>query len=321
MRIRQWRRGLAGAALLACSWGIAAIGAEHEASGPKAASNAIPFQPFEEAALGGAGFVQVPQRQPNDPCSQADVVASPSRPYWDGGAATTQCGILESDFGWLGQPMGGGLRQQMLVSSVRYGLTPRMDLRWGLIDHISQSGGGYAPLAGAGDQSIAVTYRFFEQARWMPAMAFSYGIKIPFANPAKGFGSGFIDHQLVLIASRDVGRIHLDFDIVGTLTGEAAGHDGAPQFGLALTRQMSTKLACILESYGGPQPGTADRYGAALTGASYSLRPWLVLDGAYVKAYTAGSPRQQLLLGFTYSMRPGFGSIPAGSRLARLFGR
>jgi hypothetical protein len=84
---------------------------------------------------------------------------------------------------------------------------------------------------------------------------------------------------------------------------------------------MTGKLAWILEGYGGPQPGTADRYGAVLTGVSYSLRHWLVLDGAFVKTYTAGSPRQQMLFGFTYAMRPGFGSLPVGSRFAHLLGR
>src|ERR1017187_2613218 len=114
------------------------------------------------------------------------------------------------------------------------------------------------------------------------------------ANPAKGFGSGFADHQFLFIASRDLGRIHLDFNAVGSLTGEASGHDGAVQLGLAATRAMTSRLSLILESYGGPQPCTSDRFGAAMIGATFSLRPWLVVDGAYVRTYTAGSPRQQI---------------------------
>jgi hypothetical protein len=321
MRTRQWTKAWVSAAVFACTWGLAAAGAATEKEGLSEAKEALAVQPVEPAALGGAGFVQVPPQRKFDPCTQGDVVSSPSRPNWDAGAATTQCGILESDFGWLGQPMGSGIQQRLLMSSVRYGLTPKLDLRWGLINHVSQSGRGSPPLVGVGDQCAEVTYRFVEQSRRMPAMALSYGIKIPVANPAKGFGTGFADYQFVFIASHDLGRNHLDFNTVGTLTGGASGHDGAAQFGLALTRQITGKLSWILESYGGPQPGTADRYGAALSGVSFTLRPWLVLDGAYVKTYTAGAPRQQILFGLTYAMRPAFGTLPRGARVARLLGR
>jgi hypothetical protein len=57
------------------------------------------------------------------------------------------------------------------------------------------------------------------------------------------------------------------------------------------------------------------------SGVSYSLKPWLVLDGAYTKTYTAGSPRQQILFGITGSVRPGFRTLPKESKIGRLLGR
>jgi hypothetical protein len=179
------------------------------------------------------------------------------------------------DGGWLQQTMGAGVKQTMLMSSMRYGLTPKLDLRWGVTNHVTQSGGGTAPLAGTGDQWLMARYRFLEQRPRVPALAFLYGYKVPTANPAKGFGSGFADHQFVFIASRDFGRNHFDFNTVGTVVGGAKGQDGSAQFGLALTRTVTSKLAWVLESYGGPQPGTPDRFGAGFTGASYILRPTL----------------------------------------------
>jgi hypothetical protein len=98
-------------------------------------------------------------------------------------------------------------------------------------------------------------------------------------------------------------------------------HDGAAQFGLAVTRPLSKKLSGILESYGGPQPGSPDRFGAVFAGAVYTLRPQLVLDAAYARTYTAGSPRQQVLVGVTFASRPGFAPLSHGSALARLLGR
>jgi hypothetical protein len=260
-----------------------------------------------------------------DPCASQgghrEVVASPTRPTWDYPALTTQCGIVETDYGWLDQPMGASVSQRILISSVRYGLTPRLDLRWGLTNHISQSGGDSRTLEGVGDQWLSVRYRFHEQGRAMPAFAFLYGAKIPVANPGKGFGSGFVDHQLLFIASRDLGKYHLDFNIDGTVVGKQHGHDGAAQFGLALTQPLTKKLSAILENYGGPQPGISDRFGAVLMGASCTLHPQLVIDGGYTRAYTAGSPRQQVLVGITYAKRSGIAPLPRGSATVRLLGR
>ena len=256
-----------------------------------------------------------------DSCLTQEVTANPTRPNWDTSASSTQCGILESDYGFQVQPMGGGVHQSMLVTSLRYGITSKLDLRWGLTNHISQSGGGMPSLEGVGDYWLGVRYRFQEQGRFTPAMAFLYNIKIPMANPAKGFGSGFVDHQPVFIASRDLGHYHLDFNAVGTVVGEKQGHDGAAQFGLAVTHPVNEKLSVILESYGGPQPETSNRFGAGFAGATYTLRPTLVIDGAYSKTYTAGSPRQQVLFGVTYARRAGFGPMARNLALSRLLGR
>jgi hypothetical protein len=267
------------------------------------------------------GIVQAAPPSIADPCALAEVTANPTRPNWDNSASTTQCGVIETDHGWMEQPMGRGVRQQMLMTSMRYGLTPRLDLRWGLTSYMTQSGGGTASLAGTGDQWLSGRYRFHEQGRTMPALALIYGAKIPVANPAKGFGSGFTDHQFVLIASRDLGKIHLDFNTVGTVVGEAHGHDGSAQFGLALTRPLTKKFSWILESYGGPQPGTPDRFGAVFTGGTYVLRPRLVFDGAYARTYTAGSPREQVMFGCTYALRQRFAPLPRSWPAARFLGR
>jgi hypothetical protein len=256
-----------------------------------------------------------------DPCFGADVAANPTRPAWDYAASTTQCGILETDYGFLSQPLGGGVSQQMLVTSMRYGLTRKLDLRWGLANHIWEDGGSDKTLQGVGDQWLGARFRFHEQGKYLPAMAFLYSGKIPLANPEKGLGSGFMDHQFVFIASRDIGKNHLDFNVVGTMIGEAGGHDGATQFGLALTRPLTSRLSGILESYSGAQPGTLNRFGAGFVGATYAFRPQFVLDGAFSRTYTAGSPRQQVLIGVTYARRSGFTPILRNSAFGRLLSR
>lgn len=256
-----------------------------------------------------------------DPCLSDEIVAQPSRPNWSGGATTTQCNVLEIDSGWLLTPMGHGVRQTFLPASVRYGLTPRMDLRWGMPGPIEQSGGGTSTQRGVSDQTFSVTYRFLDQRQRMPALALSYGIKDPHANPAKGFGTGRFDHQLAFIANRDLRRAHFDFNAVGTMAGAPHGRDGAAQFGMVLSFALTKSLSWLLESEGGPQPGTSDRYGAALTGASWAIHPWLVVDAAYTRAYTAGTPRSQITVGITCASRLRGTPLSRSARLARWLGR
>lgn len=75
-----------------------------------------------------------------------------------------------------------------------------------------------------------------------------------------------------------------------------------------------------IEAFGGSQPGTRDRYGAILLGASWGLRPSLALNGSIIRSYTAGCPRALYMLGFIYTVRPGF-APPRESALSRLLGR
>ena len=69
-----------------------------------------------------------------------------------------------------------------------------------------------------------------------------------------------------------------------------------------------------VEVFGGSQAGTDDRLGAVLLGGSWGIRPWLAMNGGTVRTYTAGSPRQQVMAGFIYTVLPGL-------RVARLRGR
>ena len=255
-----------------------------------------------------------------NPCTSPEIQPNSASPTWDTPAETTPCGALETDNLVIAQPLGDGIHQEMIVSTAKYGLTPHLEIRWGLPGHLMQSGGGTRRLNGTTDQWLGVCYRFRDQGRWMPDLALDYAIKIPTANPAKGFGTGYVDHNLTFIASRDLGQTHIDFNAVGTIAGGSRGEDGSPQFGMALTRPVNSRLLWTLEAYGGPQPGTSDRYGAVLAGGAWNLRPWFTLNSAYVQVYTAGSPRRQYLFGVIYTMRPAF-APPGSSRLGRFLRR
>lgn len=277
--------------------------------------------PATAAATDGAEAAELASPELQDPCLTTAIAATPSRPNWTAGAATTQCNVLEFDSGWLWMPVGQGGSQTLFPASVRYGLTPRMDLRWGLPGLILQNGAERQRIRGVTDQSFSVTYRFLEQRRRAPALAFGYGIKEPRANPAKGFGTGFVDHQMVFIVSRDLGRAHLDFNAVGTIAGGYGGKDGAVQAGLVASFPWTKTVTLLIEGEGGSQPGTEDRFGVALSGISFAIRPWLVADVAYTHTLMDGSPRAQMTAGITYAARSGLAPLSHNFRLARWLGR
>ena len=175
MKTKRWRVILAALAITSSAApGLAA------ADGPNAGGVTAAAIPAAVTSL------QKQQRSPGDACALTEIAANPPRPAWDYGASTTQCGVAEADSGWMKQAMGSGVRQQLFASSLRYGLTPKLDLRWGSKNHIAQSGGGMASLEGIRDQWANVRYRFLEQGHWTPATGLLYGIKIPTANPGGG---------------------------------------------------------------------------------------------------------------------------------------
>ena len=247
-----------------------------------------------------------PQSLPHpDPCADAEIQANSMSPTWNIQAATVQCGALETDNLAILQPMGGGVTQWTLATTAKYGLSPRLQLRWGMPGRISQHAAGTRPVTGTTDQAIGLLVHFRDQRAWLPALAIDYGIKIPTANPSKAFGSGFVDHVWTAVASRDRGPYHVDFNVAATLAGAPHRHDPALQSGLGLSRTFPHSLMGTVEVFGGSQAGIDDRLGAVLVGGSWGIRPWLALNGATIRSYTAGSPRQQVMAGFIYTMLPG----------------
>lgn len=255
-----------------------------------------------------------------DPCATPEIQPNSMSPTWNRQAGTVQCGALETDNLTILQPMGKRVSQWIVGATAKYGMTPRLELRWALPGRMYEGGNGSSSLAGTTDQWLGTLFRFHDQQRWIPDLALDYAFKIPTGNPAKGFGSGYGDHVLTFIASRDLGPNHIDFNAVGTLAGGPAGHEGAAQFGVGFSRTLAHHIMTTIEAFGGPQPATHDRYGAAFLGASWGLRPWVSFNGGCVRSYTAGSPRGQYMFGFIYTVRPGF-TPPRESRFSHILGR
>jgi hypothetical protein len=242
-------------------------------------------------------------------CIDAEVSAKPTRPNLAYSTDTTQCGVVEADYGWSAQWPGDGSRQNSLSSSVRFGITRSLDVRWGGDNFVSVNGGASAA-QGTGDNWLGARYRFREQTAHAPTLALSYTVKVPTASPAKGFGSGYADHGVTLLASKDIQKYHFDFNLVSTWLGSQNGFENSTVGVLACWRPLTKRLSIVGESHGGSQAGLSP-YASILVGAAYSVNSRFVLDTAFENAVTSGAPQKRFLLGATYAIGNAY------SRMAR----
>ena len=254
----------------------------------------------------GLGWVSVAAGQTSPPkswraaCAAEQVETRATRPNFSSATDTTLCGVVEADYGWARQWPGAGIHQNFLSSALRFGIAPRMDFRWGSDNHISQRAGGVT-LQGSGDNWLGVRYRFFDQKKNFPALGFSYTIKVPTANPAKGAGSGLVDHALALLVSKDFGKYHCDFNAVGSLTGDQGGLAKSTVLALAVFHPVVRRLTALAEVRGGSQPN-GSRFASGLGGLSYAVNRRFVLDTSFEPGLTSNTLRSRLQVGVTYAL-------------------
>lgn len=242
-------------------------------------------------------IVLTTQPVPEESCASGPVSAKPTRPNFSYSTETTQCGVVEVDYGWTRQWPGAGEHQDFFSSGFRVGITPALDFRWGADNYISDTTGGTS-VSGTGDNWLGARYRFHDQSALTPALGLVYSVKVPTASALKGLGSGYVDHAFTLIASKDFGKYHFDFNAVSTLADAPAGFGNGTVFSLACSRPLTRRLTVVGESYGGSQPD-GGRHASVLVGTAYSVSPKLVLDSAIESGVAGSAPRKRLLLGAT----------------------
>jgi hypothetical protein len=235
-----------------------------------------------------------------DLCKSSEILSAPNRPNLASSADVTECGLLEFEQGWTGVNGSYGERDDFLNSTLRYGLGHNLDVRWGtdLLAHDSVEHG-----SGVADSAVAVRYRFFKQGRGIPAMALQYGTKLPSAG--HGLGTGFTDHNLGFLASKDVGPVHLDYNLLHAWLGGAQGYAPYTSMVMALSSTVHGGLGAILEFSGDVQPIGCPIATFALT---YKVNRRLTMDAGVNLALQPGELRNRLLLGFTYAVWKHVGS-------------
>ncbi len=256
------------------------------------------------AAARGQDAGEAPSAGTNssEACSAA-VISVPSRPTVTSATDTTQCGVVELEYGLERQWPGGGANRDDLTGGLRFGITPSLDFHWSSSDFVHLMN-GTGNRTGFGDTWLGLRYRFAAQTKRRPSLGFYYAAKIPSASPALG-GSGEVDQTLTFLASKDVRRLHFDLNVIELLAGRptSAGLDHNTGFALATWIPATRRLSVVFEPYGYTELNTSAPGFASITlGGNYRVQPRLYLDSGLDVGASAGAPRKRVFVGVTYAV-------------------
>jgi hypothetical protein len=216
----------------------------------------------------------------------------PNRPTVSTTAQPVQPGVLETEWG-----VDAATTHQDINGLLKFGVSKNFELRLASIPMIADFGGH-----GFGDSALGFKYRFAQDFGYQPSLAFLYMLKAPTAED--GLGSGQIDHSFALLASKDLGKHHLDFNFIANLLGRRqGGFDRAYLNALAWSHPVHGKwgVTAELSGFSSPNPRTP---GSAqyIASAVYTVRPRLVLDVGLIGRITGNIPDAMFIAGFTYSI-------------------
>lgn len=247
---------------------------------------------------------QEPSGTSENSCTSSSVISVPSRPTVTSATDTTQCGVVELEYGLERQWPGEGGNRDDLSGGLRFGLTPRLDFHWSSSDfvHIMDGAGDRT---GFGDTWLGLRYRFLGQIKHRPSLGLFYAAKVPSANRLLGLGSGQVDHSLSFLASKDLHRLHFDFNLIELLAGRptASGFDHDTGFALATWLPVTHRLSVVVEPYGySSLYPSSPAFASATAGFNYKVQPRLYLDSGLDVGVTSGAPRKRVFVGITYAV-------------------
>jgi hypothetical protein len=237
-------------------------------------------------------------------CYADSIVANANRPTVANPADITQYGVLEIEYGWDRSWPAAKMHTTTLGGLLKFGLLCDVELRWNTVSFISQAD-HQVTHQGFGDNWLGPQIRIRRQTKLVPTLAFGYAVKIPSADSDNGLGSGRVDHSLTFLASKDISRVHFDFNATQFWIGRqnARGFDLNNQFNLAYSFVIHKPLQFTGEFYGDTELNReSPRFVSSLWALTYTVKPRLVIDGGFEAGFTSGGPRRRAFAGVTYSI-------------------
>jgi len=235
-------------------------------------------------------------------CYADAIAANPNRPTVANPADITQYGVLELEYGWDRVWPLKGVTQTSANGLLKFAVLCDVELRWNTTSFLSQTDASGTHRT-FGDNWLGPQIRFYKQTRRVPSMAFGYAVKIPSAGTEDGLGSGSVDHSFTFLASKDVAKIHFDFNASQFWIGGGTGFNRNQQYNLAFSRAIRGPLQFTGEFYGDTRLNSSTPgFVSSLWALTYTATPRLVIDGGLEAGLSSGGPHRHVFLGATWAI-------------------
>lgn len=225
---------------------------------------------------------------------------NPNRPTFATPARTTQEGVLELEAGLQRSLFRDGSRSDFEPFLLKLGQHPRFEWRLGWNGYLTQTAPDGSHAQGFSDPSLGFQWHPLDQ----DALGFDGALgcfhKFATADASRGLGTGRADDTLVLLASKDLGPIHVDVNLLRGWIGQPeGGRAGQTSATLSASWQVAGPWGMGAELYTvGPTPAAA-RDSAFLAYASWQPVSRVVFDAGFDHGLSSGAPRWNLFCGVT----------------------
>jgi hypothetical protein len=229
--------------------------------------------------------------------------AQPERPTVATHAGTVAPGWVELETGVERDHLDGA-HTFFTPTVLKLGIVPRVQLEIGSsFQHLS---GAIPDYSGIGDASAALKWRALEHAPVLGDFALQPSLKLPTGSAEHGSGTGTTDVGLLLISSHDWGDYALDINFGYTRRsgdGTRAPRD-ATLWTVSGGGPVYKSLGWVAEVFGYPRttgPAGEDGIVAFLTGPTYEIAKWFVVDAGAIIPLTGSQPHS-LYAGLTWNI-------------------
>ncbi|HTQ96395.1 MAG TPA: transporter [Candidatus Acidoferrum sp.] len=232
------------------------------------------------------------------------VAAAPSRPVESSSPDPIQTGVSEFETGFARTWYGADASQNLFSNLVKLGVWCNMEVRWSANSFVSNN----TPVltnSGFGDNFLAGQYRFHRETAALPSMALGYTVKFDSGSPAKGVGSGSVDHLFMFMLGKTVHKFSVVANVNFFEIGQGHGNfDHKTEFTLEASHPLKGHWGVLGEVYYDTHlnPDNA-AFGNSTWGLTYTLNPRCILDGgAYLNLTSGpGAPGKAAFLGVSYA--------------------
>lgn len=260
------------------------------------------------AAVGLIAAAGIARAQGSDSATASRASSNPHDVQPERPTVATHAGTVAP--GWVELEVGverdhlDGAHVLLTPTVLKFGIVPRVQFDLlGSFQHVS---GTIPDYSGIGDVSAALKWRALEKVPVLGDFAVQPSLKLSAGSAEHGTGTGTTDVSLLLISSHDWGDYALDIN--AGYTRRSGDGSAAPKNAVLWTVSFGApvyeKLSWVAELYGYPRttgPAGGDGIIAVLTGPTFEIEKWIVLDAGVIVPVTGAQPHA-LYAGLTWNI-------------------